>query len=285
MGYRTRELAQVVGLTAAQVRSYVYHGLLDPARGSRREYQYSFTDLMLLRIGSRLAREGTPVGRIASALHALRSQLPEDVPLSAVQLESLGDRVLARDERGLWDPESQQQYFAFASQESDNDEAEPAVEEPLPVVVPLALASRRVVQLDVEPAAWYERALSLEEEDPSAAIDAYRQVLALDPTDADARANVGRLLHEAGRVDEAEQEFRLALEHDPAHATAAFNLGVALEDGGRLVPARSAYRRALELDPDLAVAHFNLAGVCEKLGDKPAAVRHLADYKRLLSRP
>ncbi len=283
MGYRTREMAQVVGLTGAQVRSYVYHGLLAPGRGSRREYQYSFTDLMLLRIGSRLARHGVPIGRVASALHALRGQLPEGIPLSSVELDALGDTVLARDESGLWDPESRQQYFTFASSLHQTNDVESGPDEPMPVVVPLALASRRVAQLDVEPAVWYERALRLEESEPDAAIEAYRRVLSLDPTDADARANVGRLLHEAGRVVEAEEEFRLALQHDPRHATASFNLGVSLEDSGRWEQARDAYLRALDLDPDLEVAHYNLSGVFEKLGDQTSAVRHLAEYKGLRS--
>jgi len=237
---------------------------------------------MLLRIGNRLARRGISVTRVASALHALKVQLPKGVPLSSIDLAALGDTVLARDDSGLWDPESQQQYFGFAARDEDSTD-EDAPGNPLPVVVPLPLASRRVAQLDVEPAAWYERALELEEADAEAAIKAYRHVLALDPTDADARANVGRLLHEAGRVDEAEQEFRLALEHDPNHATASFNLGVALEDGSRLEASRDAYVCALELDPELAVAHYNLSGVCERLGDKPGAVRHLAEYKRLRS--
>jgi tetratricopeptide (TPR) repeat protein len=284
MGYRTRELAQVVGLTGAQVRSYVYNGLLEPLRGSRREYHYSFTDLMLLRIGSRLARNGVRAGRVASALHALRGQLPDGIPLSSVDLETLGDTVLARDDQGLWDPESQQQYFGFAGTDLSVDESAKG-DEPMPVVVPFALASRRVAQLDVEPAVWYERALALEENDAEAAIEAYRHVLALDPTDADARANVGRLHHEAGRIEEAEQEFRLALVHDPCHATAAFNLGVTLEDGGRLQPARDAYLRALELDPELAVAHYNLSGIAEQLGDKAGAVRHLSEYKRSQAAP
>ena len=86
MGYRTRELAQVVGLTGAQVRSYVYKGLLEPSRGSRREYQYSFHDLMLLRIGTRLARGGVPLTRIAAALHALKPTRRARTSLEPVRL-------------------------------------------------------------------------------------------------------------------------------------------------------------------------------------------------------
>jgi len=45
--------------------------------------------------------------------------------------------------------------------------------------------------------------------------------------------------------------------------------------------AREAYERALELDPDNADAHYNLAGILERRGDKPGALRHLKIYKKL----
>ena len=45
-----------------------------------------------------------------------------------------------------------------------------------------------------------------------------------------------------------------------------------------------AYQAALRLDPDLAVAHFNLSRLFEAEGRRPDALRHLAEYKRLIER-
>ncbi len=279
MGYRTTEIAEVVGLSDRQVRSYVYAGLVKPERGPRHEYRYSFQDLVLLRMGSRLKRSRLSVRRVAAALLKLRDQLPDEQPLSSVEVDALGRTVLVRDGDGVWDPHTGQSYFPF-SLESRSEEGAARAAGPLPVVVPLPVASRRVAQTDVESAAWYERALGLEEANPSAAVDAYRQALALDPTDADARANLGRLLHAQGALEDAEAEFRQALRHDPRHATAAFNLGVALQDQDRLEEAREVYDQVLALDPGFAAAHFNLATVCERLDDTAAAVRHLSEYRR-----
>lgn len=64
-------------------------------------------------------------------------------------------------------------------------------------------------------------------------------------------------------------------------ATAAFNLGVVLQDLERLEDAAEAYEAALEADPDLADAHYNLAGVYEALGNPKAAFRHLKAYRAL----
>ncbi len=284
MGYRTTEIAEVVGLSDRQVRSYVYAGLVRPERGPRHEYRYSFQDLVLLRMGSRLKRSRLSVRRVAEALLKLREQLPAERPLSSVEVDTLGRAILVQDGDGVWDPQTGQSYFPFSLRSEEGGEsAEP--QGPLPVVVPLPIAARRVAQTDVESAAWYERALALEEGDPEEAVDAYRQALALDPTDADARANLGRLLHAQGALAEAEAEFRQALRYDPDHSTAVFNLGVALQDQGRFEEAREAYRRVLEIDGRFAAAHFNLATVSELLDDRPSAVRHLSEYKRLLSTP
>jgi len=80
----------------------------------------------------------------------------------------------------------------------------------------------------------------------------------------------------------AEAHYRQAAAHRPGDATAWFNLGVVLEDLERLEEAQAAYARCLEADPAQADAHFNLAGLHSRLGDKAAAVRHLKAYKGLL---
>lgn len=284
MGYRTTEIADVVGMSDRQVRSYVYAGLVHPERGPRHEYRYSFQDLVLLRMGSRLKRSRLSVRRVATVLLKLREQLPAGRTLSSVEVDALDRTVLVRDDEGVWDPQSGQSYFPFAiSQGASESETDGPV--PLPVVVPFSIESQRMAQTDVESAAWYERALALEDAQPDEAMRAYRQTIALDPTDADARANLGRLLHSDGCLEEAEAEFRRALRQDPCHTTAAFNLGVALQDQGRWAEAAEAYERVLEIDPGFASAHFNLAKVSETLGDEAAALRHLAEYRRLVVDP
>ena len=128
----------------------------------------------------------------------------------------------------------------------------------------------------------FEQAAALEEDQPRAAVDAYRRALALEPALAEAHLNLGRLLHETGDLAGAEEHYRQALACHSESALAAYNLGVALQDQGRPQEALAlAYQRALEQDPDLADAHFNLSGLYEDLGDKKAAFRHLRTYHKL----
>ena len=79
---------------------------------------------------------------------------------------------------------------------------------------------------------WFDaRASQLEASDPAAAEAAYRQAIALAPGYVDAYLNLGVLLCDAGRCDEAVAAVPTRrCEHCPDEALLHFNLGVALED-------------------------------------------------------
>jgi len=61
--------------------------------------------------------------------------------------------------------------------------------------------------------------------------------------------NLGTVLFMAGRLDEAEAEYRSALEHDPKASKAWQNLGLVLENRGQKKQAARAFRRVLALEP------------------------------------
>jgi tetratricopeptide (TPR) repeat protein len=128
---------------------------------------------------------------------------------------------------------------------------------------------------------FFARAQQLEDSDPVQARALYSQLLARVPDHADAHVNLGRLLHEAGRLGEARTHYRIALALRPSDATAAYNLAVALGDEGRTAEAVSWYHAALEADPRLAEAHYNLARLHERRGQALLALRHFKEYRRL----
>ena len=59
-GYSTKDVAALLGLSAAQVRSYVRAGFLSPRQGPRGEYYFSFQDLVLLRTAKGLLAASEP---------------------------------------------------------------------------------------------------------------------------------------------------------------------------------------------------------------------------------
>jgi DNA-binding transcriptional MerR regulator len=137
---------------------------------------------------------------------------------------------------------------------------------------------------DATAADWYEHGVALEDDHSQAAIDAYRRALELDPALAEAHLNLGRLLHEAGDLRGAEGQYREVLRLRAEDALAAYNLGVVLQDQQRPQEAVDAYEKALAGDPTMADAHFNLSGVFELLGNKKGAFRHLRTYRTLLGK-
>ena len=94
----------------------------------------------------------------------------------------------------------------------------------------------------------------------------------------------GYELHEAGRLEEAEAVYRKLLEDGGPDALLFFNLGVLLEDMARKAEAAESYQAALQLDPLMADGHYNLALVCEQLGRAQEAIRHMAQYRKLVAK-
>jgi tetratricopeptide (TPR) repeat protein len=93
----------------------------------------------------------------------------------------------------------------------------------------------------------------------------------------------GYLLHQAGRLEEAEAVYRDALKRCGEDPLLLYNLGVLLEDLQRSVEAMESYHAALRADPKMADGHYNLALLCEKLGRPQEAIRHMAQYRRLVA--
>ena len=271
-GYSTKEVAKLLELDVARVRSMVKAGFLSPARQGRELY-FTFQDLVLLRTAKGLVDARIAPARVKRVLALLKEQLPNGRPLTAVAIAAEGNRVVVRDGSIRWNPEDGQALFNFE------------VAELARRVAPLA--REQADEVREQPAGqsaedWYSVGCTLEVCAPEEARDAYRRAIELDPAHADAHLNLGRLLHEARELGAAEAHYRIALECDPENATASYNLGVVLQDAGRADEAASAYEATLSLDGRYADAHYNLSQLYERLGRPMLALRHLKAYKAIL---
>lgn len=272
--YTSGDVARLLGLSLAQVRAFARADILEPGRGPRGEYRFSFHDLVLLRTAKGLAGAQIRPEQIRRALRTLRKQLPRGRSLSEVRITAEGGEIVVHDRGAAWSPASGQLQLDFTVAELAGRVA------PLARGVTLAASPPESTQ-PLTADAWYDLALDLESYAPAEARDAYARAIQLDARHADAHVNLGRLLQEEQRLAEAEAHYRRALDAQPAHATAAFNLGIVLEDLGRPDEAARAYGQAVAADPGLADAHFNLSRLYEQAGDRAAALRHLQSYRRL----
>ena len=78
----------------------------------------------------------------------------------------------------------------------------------------------------------------------------------LDPQDAEAYYNLGIVMQELGRLDEAEAIYKKAITLKPDHKTHN-NLGIVMQELGRLDEAEASYKKAIKLKPDFIQAIKN----------------------------
>ena len=104
------------------------------------------------------------------------------------------------------------------------------------------------------------------------ALELYREIVAIDPRDVDARATLGNMLAEQGDLAGAVSQFERLVELHPEHADSWFNLGYLLEQRESLADAERCFRRATQLNDQQDRAWYGLALVLIRLDRLPEAV-------------
>ncbi len=112
--------------------------------------------------------------------------------------------------------------------------------------------------------AYFEKAMLLENENPDLAEQAYRDVLRTDVNNVAAYNNLGALLYRQNRVMEALEMYRNVFIIDPTDTKAAFNLAIALEDLGNFEEAAGLYFKVLGQKQLQSIIHLRLANMLPK---------------------
>jgi len=110
-----------------------------------------------------------------------------------------------------------------------------------------------------------------------AAEDAYRSYIADHEDDAEAHHLLGLVLHGKGEPEAAESVIAKAVALDPRAASFRFNHGILLEAVGRYQDAVTAYRFAHALQPDNTMALNTLATMYAKIGEVQLAEKTLRE--------
>ncbi|MFS8931722.1 Conserved hypothetical protein; TPR repeat [Cupriavidus taiwanensis] len=264
-GLSTRDLEARLGVSRRLIASLVAAGLVQPTRGPRGEHVFSFQDAVLIRTADSLHRAHIGPARILRALRHLERLRP-DRHLSAVRISACSGKVSARDRHGDWIVETGQRLMDFGTQDD---------------------AGVRVMALTREASAYaaadeaLAEGLRLEPTDARGAEAAYRRAVVHYPAMLDAYLNLGCMLADQERLDEAILLYESALAVLPDEPELHFNLGVALEDTGATQAALAAYERSIELAPGDADAHYNAARLHQELGHIQNALRHFNQYRKL----
>lgn len=102
----------------------------------------------------------------------------------------------------------------------------------------------------------------------------YRQVLAIDPRNADAWHLLGVAAYQRGHREPAIAAFHRAIAINPTAASFHINLGIALKELGQLEEAITCYGTAIRIQPHQAEAHNYLGNALAEAGRFDAALTH-----------
>ncbi len=267
-GYSTQEVSDLIGLKPDQVRHYVRRDLLDPVRGERGEFRFNFQDVVLLRTAKGLLDANVSTRKAYKVLLKLQTELRHVKSLAALRIVADGNHVVVREDSHIWDAESGQVYFDFSVQDLADNVA--------------SLANRNLIIAkegeDFDSDEWYNLGLDLEEVEPSKAPEAYARAIELNPKNADAHVNLGRLLQLKGNLKHAKKHYEQALRAVANHQLAYYNMGTVFDELEEVERAAEYYRRA----PAVPDAHYNLSRISEIKGDEVSALRHMRNYRQLL---
>ena len=254
MNYSLRRVCRIVRLSPSVVASLIGAGVVAPARGPRGAFEFSFHDLSVLR---GLAR-AQPMALKRGALR-LR-------PAEGMRLVARGTRPVVLERDGTaWDAETGQLLIDFDAEHA---------------------GAARVVVMTESPedqvsSSLLDEAIALEGRNPDAAMRAYRQAIAADPTAEDAYLNLGALLEERDRLERALEIYLEGAARCPRSALLRFNCGVAFQLLSAYRDAEEWYLSALELVPAMCDAHHNMAIIYLELGEEQRAIRHHNEVRRL----
>jgi tetratricopeptide (TPR) repeat protein len=254
------------GLREDRLRYLERWGVIRTVRVSGGERFYAFADLAVLRQASAELARGVPFRAVVRDLRQRQLVSAPGAQLSfdfAPPRESAPAKVIALGPRPVpvTDPSSSSPGAAG------------------PVAAPVGDPRRltRAAALFADGAALDTGEAATEE----AAMAAYRQAAALDPSMTAALVNLANIHYARDRALEAEALYEKALAIDPASFEAQYNLGNVLHDSGRFEAAARCYTGALAIDPGYADAHFYLAVTLEKLSRSTEAKPHWLAYLRL----
>jgi tetratricopeptide (TPR) repeat protein len=260
--FSTRMAARILAISPERIRYWVKRKLVKPAAVRGRHYQFTFEDLLMMRLAKELLPNRRRLEAVARCFQRVGRML-DARPVTAVKLFEEDGHILVRDGAVTFEAETGQMRFDFhggpASQMIKQAEA------------PVRL--RRLV----------DAASGLEEANPPRAAQLYREYLQYRPSDVAVHRRLSAMFERIGDAGSALRHLDAAVVLEPNNAEFHFDLGVLCRKIQNLERAAASFSRALECEPDLLEAHLHLAQIYEQQGSKREAMRHLSAAHRLIN--
>jgi tetratricopeptide (TPR) repeat protein len=261
--FSTRMAARILAISPGRIRYWVKHKLVKPAAVRGRHYQFTFEDLLMMRLAKELLPVRHRLEAVQRCFQRVGRMLDAQRPVTAVKLYEEDGRILVRDGPILFEADTGQMLLEFA-----------------------AICSGETIKQADSPARLrrlLEAAREMEESNPSRAVRLYREYLEHRPRDTAAHRRLSALFERSGDPAGAVRHLDAAAVLEPNDAELQFDLGVMYRKLQNFDRAAASFARALECEPDLIEAHLHLAQIYEQQGRKRDAMRHLSAAHRLIN--
>jgi Tfp pilus assembly protein PilF len=259
--YTPAMLADLLQVAPATVRGWHRRGLIAPVRVVHRLPYFDFLEVSTARRLAQLLAAGASPKLIEAQLKALSRLLPGvERPLAQLSVIVDGRELLLRQESGLLEPGGQYRL--------DFD----AVDADVPATLSFDAACEpedETPQSLVEAAARYDERGHLRE-----AADMYRAALAAGGPQAETCFQLADVLYRLGDSGAARERYLMAIELDEEYVEARANVGCIFAEEGRLDLAVAAFEGALRYHTDYPDVHYHLAQALDDLERRDEAETH-----------
>jgi len=304
--YTPAMLSRSLNVPIGTIRRWERIGLIRPVKKVYRLPYFDYAEAAGVRRLNELLNAGVPRSQLEASLAKIRHLLPGvDRPLAQLNLLAQDARLVARDDRGLFEPTTGQRCFDFfpadaahsaplpsAGDASETEEQSilafrGAPTENTGVGGPTSAGKALVTDARANWGAdhWFaEGCRHLDSHRPDAAIEAFRLALMDRPDSPETHFHLAEALFRAGRTEAALERYYGAVEVDHNYLEAWMQIGSLLAARGELEPALDALKLALSIHADYPDAHWHAADVLLQLGRTEEAAGHWRSYLKFDTR-
>ena len=262
--FSTRMAARILAISPERIRYWVKRKLVKPAAVRGRHYQFTFEDLLMMRLAKELLPTKRRLDAVQQCFERVGRMLDAQRPVTAVKLYEEDGRILVRDGPVTFEADTGQMMLDYGLAPAPGETIKQADS-------PFRL--RRLA----------DSARELEDANSTRAVQLYREYLEHRPRDSAIHRRLSALLERSGDSIGALRHLDAAAVLEPDNPEMQFDLGVLHRKLHNIDSAAAAFTRALESEPDLIEAHLHLAQIYEQQGRKRDAMRHLSAAHRLIN--
>jgi tetratricopeptide (TPR) repeat protein len=304
--YTPAMLSKSLNVPIGTIRRWERLGLIRPVKKVYRLPYFDYAEAAGVRRLNELLNAGVPRSQLEASLTKIRHLLPGvERPLAQLNLLAQDAKLVARDDRGLFEPTTGQRCFDFFPGDARDPSPLPSAEDASQAEGASILAFRSAATPSGGTAAtiaprdaaatdarknwsaeqWFaEGCRYLDAHRPQEAIEAFRLALMDRPDSPEIHFHLAEALFRDGRTDAALERYYAAIETDHNYLEAWMQIGTLLAARGELEAALDALRLALSVHADYPDAHWHAADVLLQMGRTEEAAAHWRSYLKFDTR-